>query len=169
MNSWTKSLIGFLMGLLGFQSCDPFALFSKMYAPEPAPYEEPVDEYGCPYATFKFEGEATDPDGNPIPGVRVVVAPGGLENGDHWYNDTLYTDAQGKAAKELSKLDLWIDRSAMEVKFTDVDGDENGAFQEKVLSGEDIQTVQTEEGDDRWYDGAYLITAKATLEPKPEE
>ncbi len=90
MKVWVKSLIGSLLALLGFQSCEPSTIFEgpDMYGPGPV-------EYGCPTAVFKFKGEASDELGNPIPGIRIAVLPRG-EQDEYAERDTLFTGTDGK-------------------------------------------------------------------------
>ena len=168
--TWIHSLIGTLLALLGFRSCQPLSEIINdqpdMYGPPPIDY--PMAEYGCPSADYKFVGEAVDPDGNPIPGIRIVVAPYGLENaGPYSMVDTLYTDEAGKAACDL-QMEIF-DEGQAQVKFQDVDGEQNGAFQDLVIGGEQIESQQTGEGDGHWYMGEFTLTAKAVLQKKTEE
>ena len=165
MKVWVKSLIGSLLALLGFQSCDPSTIFEgpDMYGPGPV-------EYGCPTAVFKFKGEATDEQGKPVPGIRIAVLPNGDKDGDiddTAYRDTLYTGENGKVESHLTYT--WPDTEKMVVKFEDVDGDANGSFEEAKLSGKDISVEQIAKGDGNWYYGEYTITAKAVLKKKEAE
>lgn len=166
MKVWVKSLIGSLLALLGFQSCDPSTIFEGpvMYGPGPAV------EYGCPTAVYVFRGEAADEAGKPIPGIRIAVLPNGDKDGDiddTAYRDTLYTGENGKVESPLTYT--WPDTEKMVVKFEDVDGAENGSFESKVLKGDALTIEQTQKGDGRWYEGEFTITAKAVLEKKEGE
>ena len=137
-------LITALLALMGFRSCLA------------------VNMYGCPHATFQFQGEATDEDGKPVPGIRVVVSPYGQES-DGIQNDTLYTDTQGLAQGTM-RYDWPGLPEAMDVVFEDVDGDQNGAFQKAVLKKDQLDMEQTSPGDKSWYEGEYTISAKARLQ-----
>lgn len=158
MKVWVKSLIGSLLALLGFQSCDPL-LGAKMYGPK-------VVEYGCPEAHFMFIGEASDEAGKPIPGIRIAVLPNG-DNDEIADRDTLYTGENGKVESPLTYT--WPDTERIVVKFEDVDGEANGSFESKQLSGKDLSIEQTGEGSGNWYQGEYTITAKAVLKKKEAE
>lgn len=155
MKVWVKSLIGSLLALLGFQSCDPFGIYNiaDMYGPESV-------EYGCPTAVFKFKGEAADDQGNPVPGIRVVVFPNG-EKDEYSWRDTLYTGTDGKVDTVLTYS--WPGAEGTLVKFEDVDGPENGSFIAKELTGEAVKIEKTGDGDGNWYQGEFTITAKAVL------
>lgn len=161
MKDWSKSLIGLILGLLGFSSCD-WLMPPCMYGSPELPAE-----YGTPHATFKFQAEATDTDDKPVPGIRVVVAPQGL-SGDKYTNDTLYTDALGKAAKDRLTYD-WPDYDHMTVVFEDVDGEENGLFETQTLDASQLEINQIKQGESFWDSGEYLISAKARLATKEEE
>lgn len=161
MKVWVKSLIGSLLALLGFQSCDPSTIFEgpDMYGPGPV-------EYGCPTAVFKFKGEASDELGNPIPGIRIAVFPNSEE--DQYYpRDTMFTGTDGKVDSVLTYD--WPGIEGIVVKFEDVDGEENGSFKTKELKGKAVTIEQTQKGDGRWYEGEFTITAKAVLEKKEGE
>lgn len=68
MKHWVNNFFGLLLGLLGFSSC-----FPKMYGTP-----DFRAEYGVPHATYKLNAEATDEEGNPVEGIRVVVASSSL-------------------------------------------------------------------------------------------
>lgn len=154
MKIWVKSLIGSLLALLGFQACNPFTIF------------EGRKEYGCPTANYTFNGEASDESGNPIPGIRIVVAPRGEED-EYSERDTLYTGENGKVEQNLRYS--WPKTEGIVVKFEDVDGEANGSFEETKLSGKDVSVKQISKGDGNWYHGAYTITAKAVMKNKDTE
>ena len=162
MKVWVKSLIGSLLALLGFQACDPSTIFESpdMYGPKLAV------EYGCPEAHFMFIGEASDEAGKPIPGIRIAVLPNG-DNDEIADRDTLYTGENGKVEGSLTYT--WPDTERIVVKFEDVDGEANGSFESKKLSGKDLSIEQTGEGSGNWYQGEYTITAKAVLKKKEAE
>lgn len=161
MKVWVKSLIGSLLALLGFQSCDPSTTFDgpNMYGPGPV-------EYGCPTAVFKFKGEASDEHGNPIQGIRIAVLPRG-EQDEYAERDTLFTGTDGKVDTVLTYT--WPDSESIVVKFEDVDGAGNGSFKAKELKGDALTIEKTGEGSGSWYEGEFTITAKAILEKKETE
>lgn len=144
-----KYFAGSLLALLGFSSCRQIG-FGR-------------EEYGQPHADFKLIGDVRDAAGEPVEGIRVVADP--TENEEKaWYNDTTYTDARGHFEVERLRYS-WPDNFAKgQIKFEDVDGDQNGSYRTKVLKTPDIKVTQTKKGDGRWYDGAFTITADATLE-----
>lgn len=162
MKVWVKSLIGSLLALLGFQACNPFSIFESpdMYGPKLS------EEYGCPEAFFTFIGEASDEEGNPIPGIRIAVFHNG-EDASYSYSDTLYTGENGKVKEHMIFVSPATDR--MVVKFEDVDGEANGSFEAKKLSGDALSVVQTSEGDGNWNQGEFTLTAKAVLKKKEAE
>ena len=165
MKTWTKSLIGSLLTLLGFHSCNPFAIIDQPDMYGPAPIDYPVCEYGVPSANYVFQGEAVNEENAPVQGIRIVVAPNGLEN--NYENDTLYTDAQGKASRQLTYN--WPGTDALQVKFEDVDGPENGSYQELVLKNSELDIQKTADGSGNWYEGEFTIQAKAVLKKNTEE
>jgi len=141
-NLW-NALLGGLLSLLGFSSCiGPFA-----------------PEYGCPNADYKLDVEVTG-DGKPLQDIRVVFFNGPADEDAYSVVDTLYTNAQGKAVREFNLVML---DERMCVKFDDVDGTENGAWQTDILDKSHLQIKQTAEGDGKWYGGKYTISAKTDL------
>lgn len=156
MKSWKYSLIKSVLAMLGFASCDP-----KSILDEPDMYGSVPVEYGQPYVSFSFKGRAGTKDGDAIPGIRVVVAPYGLDD-PYSQKDTLITDKEGRV--ELGTRGHW-DRGfdQMEVKFEDIDGVENGSYDPLVLKKDGLQIERIGEGDGRWRWGDYQITAEAEL------
>lgn len=147
-NLW-NAFLGGILSLLGFSSCvGPFA---------------PV-EYGCPHADYKLDVEVTG-EGKPLRDIRVVFFNGPADEDSYSAVDTLYTNAQGKAVGEMN---ITILDQRMCVKFEDADGAENGAWQTDILDKSHLQIKQTAEGDGKWYEGKYTITAKTDLKKVQE-
>ena len=111
-------------------------------------------EYGMPHADFELKGTVTDETSQPIQNIRVVHQFG-YENS---YSDTIYTDENGKYAFNGS---AW----KYQLKFEDIDGEENGGlFQTKEIEGGFTQADLVEKGDGRWYDGKFVKTEDVKLE-----
>ena len=158
INNWTKMLYGFLMTILGFSGCEHIFVTTV--------------EYGMPYAEFKVVGEVKSTEGNPIKGIRVIVNPRKDKSDDvaKWYQDTLYTDANGKFTKDILKY-TWPDGlSDAVISFDDVDGPENGGeFESTSLQASNFTVEQLKKGDGKWNEGDYLVTANATMSPKKKD
>ena len=144
-----KWLLGSLLALLGFSGCGKLGIFRC--------------EYGQPHADYKLIGDVKDAKGNPIKGIRVVFAPNPMEERG-CDNDTIYSDAKGHFEVERLRHDWPDDLKDAVVKFEDVDGGENGSYKAKELSRSDLDVKQSQKGDGSWYDGAFTVTANATLE-----
>ena len=121
--------------------------------------------YGCPHADYQIVGKVTG-GGKPIKGIRVALLSMSDYNNQYYGIDTLYTDASGKINKSWRNLPLNFDRFA--VKIEDLDGQENGSWQTKILEKDDLIIKQTKKGDKNWYEGAFTITANTNLN-KAEE
>jgi len=117
--------------------------------------------YGQPSADYKLVGDVKDQKGNPIEGIRVVVAPRPESVYD---NDTLYSDRNGHFEKERLIYSWPDDLKDVKVVFTDVDGVENGSFKTKELLRSSLEVKQTGKADGDWYDGAFTVKADAVLE-----
>lgn len=116
-----------LMALLGFASFS--CSCAKMYGPQPAP------EYGVPYLELMtIKGTVTDPDGNPIPGIRVK---------DSYSGASVTTNASGK-------VELAVENAGpveFDLYFKDPDGMENGgSFAEDTLYFKDMAIRQVDPG-----------------------
>ncbi|MFI3332149.1 MAG: radical SAM-associated putative lipoprotein [Rikenellaceae bacterium] len=71
------------------------------------------DMYGTPISDFRFMGEVTDSEGNPIKGIEVKVSSA---------SESTLTDDQGAFSTEFK---TYIDGTHT-ITFTDIDGEENG-------------------------------------------
>ena len=161
ISNWTKLLYGFLMTILGFSGCDAI---EDIFIPK--------EEYGMPYAEFKVVGEVKSTEGKPIKGIRVIVNPRKDKSDDvaKWYQDTLYTDANGKFSKDRLDKYTWPETNLFKFTFEDLDGADNGGeFETVTLFDKDISVEQVKKGDGGWYEGDYIITANATLSPKKKD
>ena len=80
--------------------------------------------YGTPIATFSVKGNVTDTDGRPIKGIRVKI--GGDIN-------TL-TDEQGNFGfDKIHVMSFNSDSFNGQLEFQDIDGEENGSFEDKKI------------------------------------
>lgn len=148
-------LLGTLLGWLGFSSCeilDPGGM---------------VCMYGSPTVRFEAKGKVTDSAGKGIEGVRVAVrvhrhTPG--YDQEHWYyDDTLYTNAAGKYASQMS-LTSFDAPDEVTLVFEDVDGAAHGGeFASQTVTP---AIKQTEKGDKGWFNGAFAAEADVKLEKK---
>lgn len=151
MKAFLNSVLGGILALLGFSSCDNTVIGGMAM-------------YGQPHADFTVKGTVTDEDGNPVEGIRTVVDSylewtdhAGYEYSQLDLTDTLYTGSDGKVQMKSSIFDA----GRLVVTLTDVDGEMNGGtFEEQVI--EDLQVNKTKEGEG-WYTGAYEAEFKATL------
>ena len=144
-NTWL-AILGAVLSLLGFSGCELVNIGTC--------------EYGCPHADYKIVGEVTG-EGKPIKGIRVALLVGPYGDNQYYGIDTLYTDSSGKIEKDLPSQTL--DNSMLSVKLEDVDGPENGSWQTKTLWQNDLVIKQTKNGDGKWYQGVYTVTANAEL------
>ncbi len=103
--------------LLGFGGCSEGGGFFNGLFNEP-------DMYGVPLVDYRFMGELTDADGNPIKGIEVKVSSD---------EKVSATDDKGAFKKDFT---AYAD-GFHEVTFTDVDGEENGGeFAQKKINVE---------------------------------
>lgn len=93
------------LSLLGFSGCSDRGFGGGIF-------NEP-DMYGTPLVDYRFMGEVTDAEGNPIKGIEVKISSN---------DDTVATDDKGAFD---SKFRAYAD-GFHSVTLTDVDGTENG-------------------------------------------
>lgn len=129
-------LLSLILGLLGFQvACDR------------------PDEYGCPSAKFKVIGTIeSDSTGNKIQNIRIT-------NGQY---DTIYSDFNGFYQIQTSEFPL--DTVTFQLHFTDIDGTQNGNFQNLDTIVE-FDNPQFSNGDREWYIGETLKEFNVNLKP----
>lgn len=171
MEKFLSRLVKGFFALLGFAtSCTPGSVPEPMYGP-PGPAE-----YGTPSATFRFLGKVSDENEKGIPGIRVAVKMSKPWNGAYvekngkmvpyvWEQaDTLFTDEDGKFAREYTLLDdIASVPEDVVVTAEDVDGEENGgAF--TARKDIKVEVKQVDKGDGRWNMGTYESQADIKLE-----
>ena len=149
-----KRLIYLLLSILGFAAVG---------------CEGQVCMYGVPTATYEVKARVVDPEGNPIKGIEVVVSESeDFENKSARLIETTTND-DGTLVENTTHG--WP-RRKLYVRFTDVDGEENGGeFEEHI---KDVyachETNKIEEGDGNWYSGRYEVkVGEITLEPKSSD
>lgn len=172
---WLNLLLGALLGVLGFASCEGLTIDLRTRGGENG--GENGDNrflcmYGQPTVRWQASGKVTDSKGNAIPGIRVAVrahkhmanSPGVIYDKNDWYyDDTLYTDANGlyKLEKRLTSFTAPDDAT---IVFEDIDGSANGGLFASQTATPKI--TQTQKGDNAWYGGAYAVEANVKLKNK---
>lgn len=170
MEKFLSRLVKGVFAMLGFAtSCTPGSVPEPMYGPPPP-------EYGVPSATYRFIGKVSDEDSEGIPGIRVAVKMSKPWNGAYvekngkmvpyvWEQaDTLFTDEDGKFAREYTLLDdIASVPEDVVVTAEDVDGEENGgAF--TARKDIKVEVKQVDKGDGHWNMGTYESQADIKLE-----
>ena len=153
--SFLHLLLGALLGLLGFSSCEFLDIGGGMTM------------YGEPHADFQATGRVTDKSGKGIQGIRVAIRqhrhydnrPGVIYDQNDWYdNDTLFTDASGRYELKTTVFEKPHD---VKIVFEDIDGEENGgSFKSQTATPEIRQTAKAKD----WYTGGFAVEADARLE-----
>ena len=145
-NRWYNAVLTALLTVLGY-GCS-----SKTH-------EEPVSEYGCPYADYVVNGSVKDEAGNPIQGIQIT-APNGSDL-DSQLVQIVQTDAQGNfSLNEFSSF------RGEEIIFDDIDGEANGGeFLGDVIRVDTLPKTQIEKGNG-WYEGKFDVTADIKLKKK---
>jgi putative lipoprotein (rSAM/lipoprotein system) len=125
--------------------------------------------YGVPTAKYVVNARVVDPEGNPIKGIEVVVSEGeDFEDESARLLETTTND-DGTLVENTTRGWPLI---KLYVRFTDVDGEENGGeFEEHIKDAYAChETNKIEEGDGSWYSGGYEVkVGEITLEPKSSD
>lgn len=129
-----------LLGISGVISCDNVIQSPDMYGCPPAP------EYGVPVMEFRMKGKVVDSQSEqPIKGIAVTRIN---ELTSQESVDTVWTAENGEficqGEDETSE--------SMILKFTDVDGSENGEYSVEQV---EVSLVLKEESQDGWMVGIY--------------
>ena len=112
--------------------------------------DQMTEEYGCPMADFNVKGKVTDADGNAIRGIKVEM---------DYYCDA--TDANAYYSVRANSIPG--DVSRFDVYFADIDGSENGLFENDTV-GVSFTRSELTGGDGHWYEGAATKTLDVTLQ-----
>lgn len=137
VNSFIKRVFFKLLQVLGITSL--FASFGCL----PAMYGIPVAMYGVPGNFFTLDGKVKNSSNQPIQGIRVRVKSSGQDSEDEEeYFDVVQTDENGSYhlywnCMDSSQLDFVISAE-------DIDGDTNGAYDNKTMNVEFTNTEYTE-------------------------
>ena len=137
-----NSIIIGLLGILGLttSSCDKLR-------------PDPVAEYGVPSAKFIVNGKVeARADNSAIENIRVIMR-----------QDTTYTDSEGKY-QLIDKYGSPMSQD-IEIKFSDIDGANNGEFNnmDTVVEFKNPEFVN---GDGKWYAGETSKEFNIELEKK---
>ena len=128
-----------LLGASAVISCDNVIQAPDMYGRPPAP------EYGVPVMQFRISGKAEDAQtGEPVKGIAVTY----ITEDKYEHPDTTWTSDNGEFIIRQNSFPS----DKMTLKFTDVDGADNGEYSvEKV----EVTLVRKEESQDGWMVGIY--------------
>ena len=172
---WRTRALSALMGVLGFGT------LSMMNG---------CMEYGCPMRDFSYSGRVLTETGEPIEGVRVVLAQaelradcdsvdvdsGGVGTDDAfcWVGmDTMWSDGDGRFRSEVYESVLEVDKDVYvffplcAILLDDVDGAENGGeFESDTVEMSDMEEVRIKDGDGDMYEGEYEYTFEKRLREK---
>ena len=155
-----------LLTMLGFAACAPQPNPSTTDPADNPPdtpvvehpdmYGPPAAEYGVPHVNLVIGGTVSDPDGNPIPGIKVTTLD--------WQSGKVSqkTDAEGKVEMNTS---LWA-LEQFYIAFQDIDEAENGGtFAADTLYYKDLEIKQIGEAEGGWLVGTYQVDFDHKLKP----
>ncbi len=179
MKDW---LLMTAMGMLGLTSCH----CGKEVAQEPQqptkPTKNPVETidpgnmavmYGVPQMDFQVKGRVTDTQGKPIKGMQVIlvnqsvdISPEYLQEDNPYVQDYIRTasdttDAEGRF--EAHTRDVPVETQRVLVR--DIDGDQNGRYEDQVIEVRFTPEDQTEPGQ-KWYQGQRTKEMNITVQKK---
>lgn len=159
-----KKLVAKLFQILGISSLmTAFGCGNAFVAAYGSKTVEQVDMYGTPSNFFILDGTVTDSNGEPIKGIKIT-AKGNHEDAPSEDFTFTYSDEEGNYSIK------WRDSNRSEMNFIvtaeDVDGAENGSFDDKAINVDFSETKKNKE--DTWTT-KYKITGKnITLDEKSD-
>ena len=144
------------MGLFGFTGC-PIS-------------EDYVVEYGTPHADYTVKGAVVnEATGNPITGIRVGYYPEVWDEDafgpepEYWrQNIYVITNTDGGFTLTTSLFPLGTGNMIVPVYIEDIDGQENGVFQSKMVAVDFSNAVHSGKPG-TWYSGEYTVTTTIQL------
>ena len=117
-------------------------------------------EYGAPEATYTVKGQVTNQNQEPISGIRVKMNFSAENfNDDVWGTSDVVSDSNGRY--DISTYQFPY-TDTMYLKFSDVDGEENGVYADTVVHVL-FKDAQFTGGDGSWYWGAATVTKDVQL------
>jgi putative lipoprotein (rSAM/lipoprotein system) len=131
---WTKSVNWILAGILivlGFSGC-----------------ENNRDEYGSPYATYRFRGRVTNKAGNPVKDIKIEVIP------QPYYHDAILNPILSNDYGSYDMSIKILPTDEFRIIFSDFDGETNGSYQNDTISVKITEKDYYEKGNGNWYHGA---------------
>jgi putative lipoprotein (rSAM/lipoprotein system) len=155
-----------LMGVFGFSGCE-----GKLM------YGTPTPEYGTPYSKFIIKGAViNDADKEPIEGIQVKIIGTftGADNEEHtvYLKPKKLTDEDGSFELRTHSLGEFLasDILSASIHFSDIDGVENGLFENKAIELNPEDFEQTRPPGGNWFMGEFTKNLDTVqLTPKEEE
>ncbi|GHT34999.1 hypothetical protein FACS189434_12110 [Bacteroidia bacterium] len=164
-NSLLKSfnvILVALLGLLGFSGCDKTI--------------EAREEYGTPQTDYFIKGKVLDKaTGKTISGIKIqlydnrITAKYGVPTTDYNRNifykivdttdisgDYLFGGSSAYGINEIKTIPY-------AVGISDIDGAENGTYNDTIIDFDLTDAVQSKKGNGHWYDGEYTKTINVEL------
>ena len=139
---FSKRIIARLFQILGISSLltafgctDPYVVM----------YGSPVDMYGTPSNYFTLDGKIVDDEQNPIKNIKVSVTTDDEEKNKYKYSEIFaYSDESGYFIIQ------WNDYRSSDMDFIinleDIDGADNGSFNNKTLNANYKKDDMTDKG-----------------------
>ena len=142
-----------LLALFGFSACI---------------LNEPKSMYGTPQVDFVVKGTVVDKTNNqPIEGIKVKLFKGWFT--DIYGNNQYVYHAENTDENGVFKIrGTGVGLPQPRVRFVDIDGDENGLFEDKTVEFDWKDAEQTRPPSGFWNSGELTKTINARLTPREE-
>ena len=115
-----------------------------------------VMEYGCPMADYNIKGKVTDPNGNPVSGIKVDMIG---------FSST--TTSDDGSYNMNTRVEPYYPAETVDIAFVDIDSTENGLFKNDTVPVV-FQYSEFTGGNGRWYEGSITKTLNVSLQPVEE-
>lgn len=148
-----------LLAIFGFSNCEDVRM-----------------EYGVPNADYNLKGKVTDKsDSKPIKGIRVAFSPYPQAVTMYGILPAQYRSYKADTTDVSGTYDLTdnfsigeIQNDTIPVYVQDIDGEENGLYQDTLIKVDFKDAVRSGKRTD-WYDGKFTVEKNIELKRKPNE
>ena len=128
--------------------------------------------YGSPHANFVIRGNVINEEtGQAIPGVQVRIVQGENYSREWFFDGKTDTTNIGGNFRMFTSHGFYIQQAEnipLEAHFTDIDGVENGWFNDTVIVFNFQDAVRTRRASGQWFMGEFTKTLNVGLSPREE-
>jgi putative lipoprotein (rSAM/lipoprotein system) len=141
----TNWILAGILSILGFSGCNDVNIGTE--------------EYGAPHTNFSFHGTVINATKDPVKGIQIEIGT----RREGYVSDSILTNESGQYSTTLV---LWPNEEDFQVIVSDVDGEENGSYQNDTIPVKITKDDYYEQGHGEWYYGAATKKVDVLLKDK---